>query len=127
MLRSRLRLASSVGGSPGRCFLKSSTSASSTVWMESFSSVLAMKGLLSKAARISSSVPVAMKPGSSPVSVFLTPARARRNTVAGSLRFRSMRTLTVPRLSISNSSQEPRAGMRLAIRTCLAGSLALMT
>ena len=47
--------------------------------------------------------------------------------MAGSLRLRSMRTDTAPRLSISNSSQEPRAGMRLAISTCFVGSLAAMT
>ena len=47
--------------------------------------------------------------------------------MAGSFRFRSMRTETAPRLSISNSSQEPRAGMRLAMSTCFVGSLAAMT
>ena len=95
--------------------------------MESFSSVAAINGLLSKSARISSSEPVAMKPGSSPVSLFWIPASARRKTVAGSLRLRSMRTLTMPRLSISNSSHDPRAGIRLAMMTCLVASLAAMT
>ena len=51
---------------------------------------------------------------------------ARRKTLASSLRLRSMRTFTAPRLSISNSSHEPRAGIRLAISTCLVGSLAAM-
>src|SRR5659263_514624 len=42
---------------------------------------------------------------------------ARSSTVTGNLRLRSMRTFTVPFLSISSSSQEPRCGMRLATST----------
>ena len=48
---------------------------------------------------------------------------ARRSVVTGSLRLRSMRTVTRPFLSISSSSQEPRDGIRLAVKTCLVGSL----
>ncbi len=47
---------------------------------------------------------------------------ARRSVVTGSLRLRSMRTVTRPFLSISSSSHEPRDGMRLAVKTCFVGS-----
>ena len=40
----------------------------------------------------------------------------------GSLRLRSIRTVTWPFLSISSSSQLPRDGMRFAVKTCLVGS-----
>ncbi len=53
-------------------------------------------------------------------------AMARNRTVTGSLRLRSMRTKTLPFLSISISSQEPRAGIRLAVKTCFSRSLASM-
>ena len=85
--RRRLRAFSSVGGSPGRCFLKTSTTASSSRVVVSFSSVFAMKGELSKSSRIFSLVLVSRaKPvdGSSAGS-------ARKSVVIGSLRFRSMR------------------------------------
>ncbi len=48
---------------------------------------------------------------------------ARRSVVIGSLRLRSMRTVTRPFLSISSSSHEPRDGIRLAVKSCLAASL----
>ncbi len=109
---------SSVGGSPGRCFLKTSMRASSSRVEGSFSSVLTMYGELSNRARIASFVDVSSaKPvdGSSA-------GRARRSVVIGSLRFRSMRAYAMPFLSISSSSHEPRLGMRLAVKTCFVGS-----
>ena len=78
---------SSVGGSPGRCFLKTSISASSSRVVVSFSSVFWMYTEPSKSARIFSFVLVSSwKPvvGSSSGS-------ARRSVVIGSLRFRSIR------------------------------------
>ncbi len=77
---------STVGGSPGRCFLKTSTSACSSVAVGSFSSVLTMNGELSKSAsRLSLVETSSWKPvdGSSAGS-------ARRSVVIGSLRFRSI-------------------------------------
>jgi len=47
--------------------------------------------------------------------------------VTGSLRLRSMRTLTRPFLSISSSTHEPREGIRFAMKTCFSGSLGSMT
>ena len=55
-----------------------------------------------------------------------TAGSARRSVVTGSLRLRSMRTLTMPFLSISISSHEPREGMRLATKTCLVASFGSM-
>ena len=52
---------------------------------------------------------------------------ARSSTVTGSLRLRSMRTKTLPFLSISSSSHEPRAGMRFAVNTCFSRSFGSMT
>ena len=78
---------SSVGGSPGRCFLKTSISASSSRVVVSFSRVSAMKIESSNSFRIASFVLVSSwKPvdGSSCGS-------ARSSVVIGSLRFRSMR------------------------------------
>ena len=46
--------------------------------------------------------------------------------MTGSLRLRSMRTKTLPFLSISSSSQDPRAGMRFAMKTCFSASLGSM-
>ncbi len=54
-----------------------------------------------------------------------TAGSARSSVVTGSLRLRSMRTLTRPFLSISSSSQEPRDGIRLAVKTCLVDVLRL--
>ena len=47
---------------------------------------------------------------------------AKSRVVTGSLRLRSMRTLTTPFLSISSSTHEPRAGMRFAMKTCFSRS-----
>ncbi len=47
--------------------------------------------------------------------------------MTGSLRLRSMRTKTLPFLSISSSIQEPRAGIRFAMKTCFSRSLGSMT
>ncbi len=126
--RSRAFEFSRVGGSPGRCFLKTSTSACSGVFWTSFSSVIRMKGLGSfvsgsvKRARISSSEADA---SGSPVARSSC-GRARSSVVTGSLRLRSMRTKTWPFLSISSSSHEPRDGIRLAVKTCLVGSFGSM-
>ena len=49
-------------------------------------------------------------------------AIARSRTVTGSLRLRSIRTKTLPFLSISSSSHEPRAGIRFAMKTCFSRS-----
>ena len=109
---------SRVGGSPGRCFLKTSISASSSRVVASFSSVLAMKIELSKSFMIASlEVVSSAKPveGSSAGS-------ARSSVVIGSLRFRSMRAYTTPFLSISSSSHEPRLGIRFAVKTCFVAS-----
>ncbi len=76
-----------VGGSPGRCFLKTSTSASSSRVVVSLSSVSWMNGELSNRARIASFVDVSSwnpVDGSSAGS-------ARSSVVIGSLRLRSMR------------------------------------
>ena len=51
---------------------------------------------------------------------------ARKSVVIGSLRLRSMRTLTRPFLSISSSSQDPREGIRLAVKACLSRSFGSM-
>ena len=78
---------SSVGGSPGRCFLKTSISASSSRVVASFSSVSAMKIELSNSFRIASFELVSSwnpVDGSSAGS-------ARSSVVIGSLRLRSMR------------------------------------
>ncbi len=78
---------SSVGGSPGRCFLNTSIRASSSRVEGSLSSVLTMYGELSKRARIASFDDVSSaKPveGSSAGS-------ARSSVVIGSFRLRSMR------------------------------------
>ena len=110
---------SSVGGSPGRCFLNTSMSASSSRVEGSLSSVFAMNGDPPNSSRIfsfelvSSSKPVV---GSSAGS-------ARSSVVIGSFRFRSMRAKTMPFLSISTSSHEPRDGMRFAMKTCFVASL----
>ena len=55
-----------------------------------------------------------------------TAGSARRSVVTGSLRLRSMRTLTMPFLSISISSHDPREGMRLATKTCFVASFGSM-
>ena len=78
---------SSVGGSPGRCFLKTSISASSSRVVASFSSVRAMKIELSNSFMIASFELVSSwnpVDGSSAGS-------ARSSVVIGSLRLRSMR------------------------------------
>ncbi len=49
--------------------------------------------------------------------------RALRKTVTDCLRLRSTRTPTASRLSISNSSQAPRLGMSLAVKTSLSDVL----
>ena len=113
---------SSVGGSPGRCFLKTSMSASSSRVVGSFSSVFAMYTEPPNSSRIFSFVLVSSwKPvdGSSAGS-------ARSRVVIGSLRFRSMRAKTRPFLSISTSSHEPRDGMRFAMKTCFVASFGSM-
>ena len=51
---------------------------------------------------------------------------ARSSVVTWSLRLRSIRTKTRPFLSISSSSQEPRAGIRFAVKTCFVGSFGSM-
>jgi len=82
-----LRAFSSVGGSPGRCFLNTSISAESSLVAMSFSSVLTMKIELLNSFRIASLDDVSIwKPvvGSSAGS-------ARRRVVIGSFRLRSMR------------------------------------
>ena len=80
-----------------------------------------MNGLSSKSASRPSSVLSISKP------VFSSSAgSARRSVVTGSLRLRSMRTLTRPFLSISSSSHEPRDGIRLAVNTCLVASFGSM-
>ena len=119
--RTRLREFSSVGGSPGRCFLNTSISASSSRLEGSFSSVMRMNGLSSNSASRPSSDLSMWKPVFSSVS-----GSARRSVVTGSLRLRSMRTLTMPFLSISISSHEPRDGIRLATNTCLVASFGSM-
>ncbi len=52
---------------------------------------------------------------------------ARSRTVTGSLRLRSIRTKTLPFLSISSSSHEPRAGIRFAVNICFSRSLGSIT
>ena len=73
---------------------------------------------------MSSSLPV--QPSATPLSRSTSPI-ARSSTDTGSLRLRSMRTKTLPFLSISSSSQEPRAGIRLAAKTCFSRSLGSIT
>ena len=73
---------------------------------------------------MSSSVPVQLL--AMPDSRSTSPI-ARSSTETGSLRLRSMRTKTLPFLSISSSSHEPRAGIRLATKTCFSRSLASIT
>ena len=113
---------SSVGGSPGRCFLKTSISASSSRVVVSFSSVLRMKIESLNSARIASFVLVS---STNPVSGSSF-GRARRSVVIGSLRLRSMRAYATPFLSISSSSHEPRLGIRFAMKTCLVASFGSM-
>ena len=78
---------SSVGGSPGRCFLKTSISASSSRVVVSFSSVAWMKCESSNSLRIASFVVVS---SANPV-VGSSAGSARSSVVIGSLRLRSMR------------------------------------
>ena len=78
---------SRVGGSPGRCFLKTSISASSSRVVVSFSSVAWMKCESLNSARIASSVLVS---SANPV-VGSSAGSARRSVVIGSLRLRSIR------------------------------------
>ena len=78
---------SSVGGSPGRCFLKTSISASSSRVVGSFSSVFSMKCELLNSLRIASFVVVSI---AKPV-VGSSAGSARRSVVIGSLRLRSIR------------------------------------
>ena len=80
---------SRVGGSPGRCFLKTSISASSSRVDGSFSSVFWMYTRVdsSKRERMASFVDVS---SSNPV-VGSSVGSARRSVVIGSFRFRSMR------------------------------------
>ena len=78
---------SSVGGSPGRCFLNTSISASSSRVVVSLSSVFWMNGELSNSSRIFSFVLVSSwKP-----VVRSSAGSARSSVVIGSLRFRSIR------------------------------------
>ena len=80
---------SSVGGSPGRCFLKTSTRASSSRVEGSLSRVFWMYGWAdsSNSARIASFVVVS---SANPV-VGSSAGSARRSVVIGSLRLRSIR------------------------------------
>jgi hypothetical protein len=98
--------------------LNTSISACSSVAVVSFSSVSWMKTELSNSLRIASFELVSsLKPveGSSSGS-------ARSNVVIGSFRFRSMRAYTMPFLSISSSSHDPREGIRFAVKTCFVAS-----
>ena len=110
---------SSVGGSPGRCFLKTSIRAWSSVCAGSFSSVFTMNIELSNSLRSASFVEVSI---ATPV-VGSSAGSARSSVVIGSFRFRSIRAKTIPFLSISSSSHDPRDGMRFAVKTCFVGSL----
>ena len=86
--RTRLRELSTVGGSPGRCFLNTSISAASSDCDGSFSSVIRMYGLSPNSASSPSSVLSMVKP------VFSSTAgSARSSVVIGSLRLRLERRL----------------------------------
>jgi len=82
---------STLGGSPGRCFLNSSTSAPSSVLVFSASAVDRV-----------ADVEAVVEEGEDLLVGLVAIARSR--TVTGSLRLRSMRTKTLPFLSISSSS-----------------------
>ena len=79
---------SSVGGSPGRCFLNTSTSAASSRVVGSFSSVMRMKGELSEERQQILSFGLV----EDEAGALSSAGSARSSVVIGSLRLRSMRT-----------------------------------